>query len=51
MATKWRYSGELDLNDRIVESALITGKNNFLDLNRQNLLTAFLLRHSNINDI
>jgi hypothetical protein len=51
LATKWRYSGELDLRDRIVEAALVMGKNNFLDLNRQNALTAFLLKHSNINDI
>lgn len=51
MATRWRYSGQLDLNDRIVEAALVMGKNNFLDLNRQNGLTAFLLRHSNIHDL
>jgi hypothetical protein len=51
MATKWRYSGALDHNDRILEAALVMGKNNFLDLNRQNPLTAFLLSHSNINDI
>jgi len=30
MATKWKYSGEIDHTDRVVESALITGKNNFL---------------------
>lgn len=51
MATKWRYSGALDLNDRIVEAALLMGKNNFLDLSRHNALTAFLLTHSNINDL
>ena len=39
MATKWRYSGQLNLSDKIVESALIMGKNNFLDLNKDNVLT------------
>ena len=51
MATKWRYSGTIDHSDRIMEAALVMGKNNFLDLNRQNTLTAFLLKHSNINDL
>jgi len=47
MATKWKYSGLLDHGDRIVESALIMGKNNFLDLNKKNILTTFLLKNSN----
>ena len=51
MATKWRYRGNIDGGDRIMEAALVMGKNNFLDLNRQNGLTAFLLKHSNINDL
>jgi hypothetical protein len=51
MATKWKYSGELNMNDRIVEAAIIMGKNNFLDLNRQNILTGYLLKNSNLNDI
>jgi len=51
MATKWKYSGMLNMNDRIVESALIMGKNNFLDLNKSNVLTNFLLRNSNISEI
>jgi hypothetical protein len=50
MATKWRYSGNLNLTDRIVESALVMGKNNFLDLGRCNVLTAFLLRNSTLQE-
>jgi hypothetical protein len=51
MATKWKYSGILNMTDKIVESALIMGKNNFLDLNKNNILTNFLLKNSNINEI
>lgn len=51
MATKWKYSGKLDHSDRIVESALIMGKNNFLDLNKTNILTGYLLRNSNLAEL
>jgi hypothetical protein len=39
LATKWKYSGKLNTKDRIVEAALIMGKNNFLDLAKHNILT------------
>ena len=39
MATKWKYSGELNLKDRMVETGLMMGKNNFLDLSKPNILT------------
>ena len=51
LATKWKYSGKLNLADKMLETALLMGKNNFLDLSRTNVLTAYLLQHSNINDI
>ena len=51
MATKWKYSGELNLKDRMVETGISMGKNNFLDLSRSNILTEFLLNNSNINDL
>lgn len=51
MATKWKYSGQLNLKDKIMESALLMGKNNFLDLNKENILTKFLLANSNIEEI
>lgn len=42
MATKWRYSGKLNLNDKIFETYLIVGKSNILDLRKDNALTRFL---------
>ncbi len=39
MATKWKYSGQLDKSDRTLEAALSMGKNNFLDLSKENPLT------------
>jgi len=43
MATRWRYSGELNLKDKMVESGLAMGKNNFLDLSKETALTAFVM--------
>lgn len=51
MATKWRYSGDLNEKDRIVESALVMGRNNFLDLSKSNILTEYLLSKSNIDKL
>lgn len=51
LATKWKYSGKLNFTDKMLETALLMGKNNFLDLSRTNALTAYLLHHSNLNDI
>ena len=50
IATKWKYSGELNLKDRMVETGLMMGKNNFLDLSKPNILTEFLLSNSNVAD-
>jgi hypothetical protein len=43
LATQWRYSGKLDLKNRILESALINGKSNFVDLRKENSVTTYLL--------
>lgn len=51
LATQWRYSGKLDLKNRILESALINGKSNFVDLRKENSVTAYLLSHSNQMDL
>ena len=51
MATRWRYSGQLNLKDKLVESGIASGKNNFLDLNKENPLTEFLLAHSNVGEM
>ena len=51
MATRWRYSGQLNLKDRLVESGLAMGKNNFLDLGKDNPLTAYLLANSNLLEL
>lgn len=47
LATQWRYSGQLDSKNRLLESALINGRSNFLDLRKENAVTAFLLNSRN----
>lgn len=51
LATQWRYSGKLDLKSRVLESALINGKSNFIDLRKENAVTAYLLSNSNRKDL
>ena len=49
IATRWRYSGQLNLKDRLVESGIAMGKNNFLDLAKENPLTTYILANSNLS--
>ena len=49
IATRWRYSGKLNLKDRLVESGIAMGKNNFLDLAKENPLTTYILANSNLS--
>lgn len=51
LATKWKYSGVLSSKDKLMESALMMGKNNFLDLTKDNPLTEFLLQNSNLEEL
>lgn len=51
MATFWRYSGKLDLTNKTLESALINGRSNFLDLRKDSPLVKFVLASSNIEEI
>jgi hypothetical protein len=50
MATKWRYSGLIDIKDKLFDTAIVVGKNNFIDLGKKNILSDYLLKNSNIND-
>ncbi len=51
MATRWKYSGQLNLKDKAIEAAIAMGKNNFVDLSKDTLLTRYLLKNSNANMI
>ena len=42
-ATKWRYSGRLNMKDKNLENCLAAGKNNLIDLRKDNVLTRYLL--------
>ena len=52
LATFWRYSGKLDLqNNKVLESALVNGHSNFIDMHKETPVTRFLLAGSNIDDL
>jgi hypothetical protein len=47
IATQWKYSGKLTKKDKIIQTALLLGRSNFVDLKKQNAVTAYLFEHSN----
>ena len=51
MATRWRYSGSLNLKDKQVETALLIGRSNFFEITKQTPLINFLLSHSNYKEV
>lgn len=50
MATRWRYRHVDNKANRTFESAIISGKNNFIDLGKVGVLSEYLLKHSNRNE-
>jgi len=47
MATRWKFIESKKKIDRVLELALIGGRNNFIDLSKSGILAEFLLKHSN----
>lgn len=47
MATRWKYDNLDNKSNRMFETAIISGKNNFMDLGKHGVLVEYLMKNSN----
>lgn len=47
MATRWKYDNLDNKSNRMFETAIISGKNNFVDLSKHSVLAEYLMKNSN----
>ncbi len=51
MATRWKYGNIDNKTNKMFETAIINGKNNFVDLGKVGVLSEYLLKNSNKSEL
>ena len=50
MATRWKYRNIDNKTNKMVQPAILNGKNNFVDFGKSGVLADYLLKYSNKNE-
>ena len=50
MATRWKYRNIDNKTNKMVQPAILNGKNNFVDFGKSGVLADYLIKYSNKNE-